>query len=83
MTLAIVTFLPINPGSTLLFMDADVVGPLGDDVLVEVDGVGAVSVRGGAVATATPPIVATATATQRLAATATLVASKKRIENSR
>ena len=70
-TLAIVTFLPVDPGSTLLFMEAVVAGPMGDDVLVEVDGVGAVSVRGGDVATATPPTVATATATQRPAATAT------------
>ena len=76
MTLAIVTFLPIDPGSTLLLMDAEIAGPLGDDVLVEVDGVGAVSVRGGNVATATPPTVATATATQRpVAATATVPAA--------
>lgn len=65
LTLAIVTFLPVDPGSTLLFMDAELVGPMGDDVLVEVDGVGAVSVRGGDVATATPPTIATATATPR------------------
>ncbi len=71
LTLAIVTFLPVDPGSTLLFMEAVVAGPMGDDVLVEVDGVGAVSVRGGDVATATPPTVATATATQRPGATAT------------
>ena len=71
MTLAIVTFLPIDPGSTLLFMNAEIAGPMGDDVLVEVDGVGAVSVRGGSVATATPPTGATATATQRPAATVT------------
>lgn len=71
LTLAIVTFLPIDPGSTLLIMEAEIAGPMGDDVLVEVDGVGAVSVRGGDVATATPPIVATATPTQRAGATAT------------
>ena len=72
MTLATVTFLPVDPGSTLLFMEAAVAGPMGDEVPVVVDGVGAVSVRGGSSATATPPTVATATATQRpSAATAT------------
>ena len=69
MTLAIVTFLPVDPGSTLLFMEAAVAGPMGDEVPVDVDGVGAVSVRSGSSATATPSAVATAT--QRPAATAT------------
>ena len=71
MTLAIVTFLPVDPGATLLFMDAEIAGPMGDDVLIEVDGVGAVSVRGGDVATATPVATPTpaATATQHPAAT--------------
>ena len=72
MTLAIVTFLPVDPGATLLFMDAEIAGPMGDDVLIEVDGVGAVSVRGGDVATATPVATQTpaATATQHPTATA-------------
>ncbi len=60
LTLATVTFLPINPGSTLLFMEAGIAGPMGDDVPVDVHGVGAVSVRTAA-ATPTPGPIATST----------------------
>jgi hypothetical protein len=52
-TLASVTLRPVGAGSSLLLLEAELAGPLADDVPVEVIG-GAVRVTGRPVATATP-----------------------------